>query len=112
MAKKMSDHIDSISRIKKLSACLTHPPFFYKWFGKPNLQEISSKLFAKYSSDTKQKYDKLIYTSETELNQNIKELTEKKKLETKNLNNKYLPIILFLLIIIIFSSFISINPPF
>ena len=87
MAMNIIEHIDSISRIKKLSECLTQPPFFYKWFGKPNLQEISSKLFAKYSSDTKEKYDKLIYTSETELTEKIKELTEKKKLETENLNN-------------------------
>jgi hypothetical protein len=87
MAKSMSEHIDSISRIKKLSACFKNPPFFYKWFGKPNLQEISSKLSEKYLSDTKEKYDKLIYSSETELNKKIKELNKKKKLETENLHN-------------------------
>lgn len=87
MAKKMREHIDSISRIKNLSSCFITPPFFYKWFGKPNLQEISSKLSSRYLTETNDKYDKLIYNAETELNLKIKELNEKKKLETENLNN-------------------------
>lgn len=87
MAQKMSEHIESISRIRELSDCLTAPPFFYKWFSKPSLQEISSKLSSQYLTETKDKYDKLIYDAETELNIKIKELTEKKKLETENLNN-------------------------
>ena len=87
MAKKMSEHIDSISLINKYNACVIKPPFFYKWFGKSNLHEISLKLSAKHLSNTKEKYDKLIYTAETELNLKIKELNEKKKNETENLNN-------------------------
>ena len=87
MATKMSEHINSITKINKLSACSTNPPFFYKWFGKPNLHEISSKLSTKYLSEIKEKYDRLIYGAETELNLKIKGLNEKKKQETENLNN-------------------------
>ena len=75
-AKKMGKHINTISSFYNFSQCAASPPFFYKLFGQPNLQEISSKLSIQYLSETNEKYDNLILDSENELNIKMKSIID------------------------------------
>ena len=85
-AKNIGEHIEFISRIYQFSKCHVKPPFFYMWFQKPTLEEIASNFSTKYLSDTRSKYDKLIYDAETELNLTVQHLkaTKNKQLDTMN----------------------------
>jgi S-DNA-T family DNA segregation ATPase FtsK/SpoIIIE len=86
--KNMGEHIESLSGIRNLSQCAKKPPFYYKWFGKQSLQDISNKLSNKYLTETKAKFDKLIYDAETELNVKSKQLKDAKELELKLLDDE------------------------
>jgi S-DNA-T family DNA segregation ATPase FtsK/SpoIIIE len=86
--KSMAEQIDALSGIRKLSECGKKPPFFYKWFGKPTLQEFANKLSIQYLAETKAKYNKLVYDSETKLNIKSKELKDAKKRELKLLDEE------------------------
>ena len=87
--KSMGEHITALSRIKKLSGCVKNPPpFYYKWFGKRTLQEFANELSNKYLTETKAKYDKLVYDAETELNLKSKQLKDAKERELKLLEEE------------------------